>query len=453
MTAADLALPAGLDADTLAAAALVDAGPLDPELVPCAVCQIPAVAHGAAGEDAGHDHQVPAVWALALAAAAAADRAVMDDIVEYLDAGYVPSGAFGPRVSDAGACPRQIWYRERPPAGYVPRNDIDRRRAALGTIIHRAADTARAPRYPWRRYKMRIPIPGLDKPGEVDEYDPVLGLVVDDKTAGRLKWDLIGDDGPTDEQWRQLRIYGYALDAAGWPVRALRIIAINRDSGAEEHFDEDYDPELGLAALDDLIADATMIEAGVVPPRGGYGPRDWRCQWCPALHHCWQTARAAELGRSPESLIALGEHPEDPSIAWAAREVLALSRDRLELEKREKRAKALIQGIRPDIYGRDSDQPVEVYDDWSTSYGYKDAYERAAALAEALSSMLPDDVRPDLAELAVERKRSRSTAVRRPKDQRAAARRPRKPAALPAAESAGAQLAAQLALDTTETGI
>jgi CRISPR/Cas system-associated exonuclease Cas4 (RecB family) len=440
VTAPPLALPAGIDAEVLAAAALAEQGPLDLELAECKTCGQPAIAH----DDDEHPHEPTDAWLLARAAQLAADREVLDDIVEHLDAGYVPSGQFGPRVSDAGACPRAVWYRERPPAGYTPREDIDRRRAALGTLIHQAAEAARSARYPWRRYEMTVAIPGLDKPGRVDEYDPVLGLVIDDKTAGRAKWDMIGEDGPTAAQWSALRIYAYALDAAGYPVRLLRIIAINRDTGEEEHFDEEYDPAAGLAALDELVAVATMIEAGVTPPRAGYGPRDWRCQWCEALHHCWQTERAKELGRSPESLIALGEHPEDPSIAWAARAILDLSRERLALEKREKRAKALVQGIKPDVYGKDSAEPVEVYDDWSTSYGYKDAYEKAAALLEVLAALVPEDQRPDLAEVTVERKRTRNTAVRRPKDQRAAARRPRKPKGLPAAEAAGEQLAAQL---------
>ena len=440
MTAA-LALPAGLDPVVMEAAALIEQGPIDPEMVPCVDCTVPLALHSAS--ESGHWHDSPPAYRLALAAAAAADRPVMDDIVEHLAAGYMPSGEFGPRVSDAGACPRQVWYRERPPAGYVPRTDIDRRRAALGAVIHRAAEAARSVRYPWRRYEMPVAVPGLDKPGRVDEYDPVLGLVIDDMTAGRVKWDMVGDDGPA-EKWAQVRIYGYALEQAGWPVRTLRVIAINRDTGDEEPFDEDYDPELGLAALDELIAAATMIEAGVVPPRGGYGPKDWRCQWCPALEHCWQTGRAAELGRSPESLIALGEHPEDPSIAWVGREVLALSKARLELEKREKRAKALLQGIKPDIYGKDSEQPVEVFNDWNTSYGYKAAYEQAAALVDVLASLLPPDQRPDLAELTVGKKTAKTTAVRRPRAQRAASRRPRKPAELPAAEAAGERLAAQI---------
>jgi hypothetical protein len=443
---AALGLPPGIDETTMAAATLLDKGPIDPEMIPCAVCAEPPLVHGD-----GHEHQVPATYALAMAAAAAADRQVMDDIVEHLGSGYRPSGAFGPRVSDAGGCARAIWYRERPPAGYVPRTDIDQRRAALGKLIHLAADDARSARYPWRRYKLRVPIPGLDKPGEVDEYDPVLGLVVDDKTAGEYKWSVIGESGPTLEHWAQIRIYGYALDAIGWPVRTLRIIAINRDTGEEEHFDEDYDPADGLAALDELIAAATMIEAGAVPPRGGYGPKDWRCQWCPAMLHCWNVDLAARLERSPESVTILGEHPEDPSVAWAGREVLELSAQRLALEQREGRAKALLQGIRPDVYGKGSDQPVEVYTAPHTSYGYKDAYEQAASLVELLAALLPEDKRPDLTGLAVRKNRTYSTSVRRPKDDRAATRKPRKKKLIPAADAAGARLEAALEGNTSET--
>lgn len=433
MTAA-LELPAGLTVDMLAAAALVEAGPVDPLLAPCAACGEPPLVH-----DDAHTYHADAVWALALAAQDAADRPVMDDIVARLDAEHVPSGKTGPSPSDAGACRRALWYRDRPPADYTPRQ-IDERRAALGNLIHQAGAHARAVLYPWRCYEMVVAVPGLDRGGRVDEYDPVLGEVIDWKSAGQAKWQIIGDDGPTDDQWSQGRIYGYALDMAGYPVRRIRIIQINRDTGAEESFAEDYDPAAGLAALDALTEAATMIEAGVVPPRDGYGPRDWRCKWCPAMDHCWSTVRAAEVGRSPESLTILGEQPEDPSIAWAGRTVLTLSADRLAREKAEKRAKSLLQGIKPGTYGQDSDQPVEVYLDWSTSYAYKAAYEQLRALYE-----LPDDLRPPLAEVGeVEKKSSSTTAVRRPRAaKRAAARKPRGKA-LPAAEAAGAQLAAEI---------
>jgi hypothetical protein len=228
---------------------------------------------------------------------------------------------------------------------------------------------------------------------------------------------------------------------AGYPVRELEIMQVNRDTGDEEHFREEYDPARSLVALDSLVEAATMIEVGVVPPRDGLGPSDWRCEWCPALDHCWQTTRAKELGRSPESLVALGEVPDDPSIAWAAREVLRLSARRLELEKAEKLAKLLLQGITPGTYApKAPDGGVELYNDWTTSYGYKEAYERLRGLYE-----LPDDVRPPIEDVAdVPKKLTKNTAVRRPRaaDRAADRRRPKK--ALPAAEAAAESVAAQI---------
>jgi hypothetical protein len=440
VTAAALVLPDGLTVDMLAAAALVEAGPVDPELAPCAACGDPPIAH-----DNQHTYHPDPIWRLALQAQAAADRTVMDDIVAQLNTEHIPSGKTGPSPSDAGACRRALWYRDRPPADYTPRQ-IDERRAAIGTLIHAAGAHARSMRYPWRRYEMTVAIPGLDRGGRIDEYDPVFGEVVDWKTAGQAKWEIVGDDGPTPDMWAQPRIYAYALDMAGYPVRRIRIITINRDIGAEESFAEDHDPAKGLAALDALTEAATMIEAGVVPPRDGYGTRDWRCKWCPAMEHCWNVDRAAELGRSPESLTVLGERPDDPSIAWAGREAITLAGERLALEKREERAKGLLQGIRPGVYGADGDQPVEVFLDWHTSYGYKAAYERLAGLYE-----LPDEVRPPLAEVdEVPKKTTRKTAAKRVRAaKRAAARKPRGKA-LPAADAAGAQLAAQVAEETMQ---
>ncbi|WP_431935772.1 hypothetical protein [Micromonospora sp. RP3T] len=429
--------PAGVTAEVLEAAALLDAGPIDPELVPCATCAQPPLVH----DDVDHPHRPAPAYALALAAAAAEDRQVMADVVEHLDAAHVSSGRKGPSPSDAGKCRRQLWYRDRPPADYVPRV-IDSRRAALGTITHDAATAARSARYPWRQYKLRVAIPGLDRDGELDEYDPVLGRVIDWKTAGEAKWAIVGDDGPTGDQWDQGDIYAYALDFAGYPVRDVAIITINRDTGDEETFVRPYDPARSLAALDRLTEAATMVEAGVLPPRDGYGPRDWRCKWCPALDHCWQTARAAELGRSPVSLTLLGETPDDPSIAWAGREVLKVSAARLELEKLEDRAKDLVQGIAPRLYDEGApDGGVEVYDKWSTSYDYKGAYETLRDYYE-----LPDGVRPALEEVGeVKRNRSKKTAVKKPRAAtRAAARQPQKKKTT-AADQAATKVAAQLA--------
>ena len=86
------------------------------------------------------------------------------------------------------------------------------------------------------------------------DVDPVVGEITDNKTAGSYKWDVYGDDGPPDDAWGQVMIYGLALDELGYPVRTVRIIAVNRDTGAEEHFRRDYDPWEARDALDELVA-------------------------------------------------------------------------------------------------------------------------------------------------------------------------------------------------------
>lgn len=424
----------------LEAGALAEKGVIDPETVECVVCGVPAIVHfDQEDRPGGHLHQEPAPVALARAALASADRAVMDDIVEHQAAGYVPSGKTGPRVSDAGACRRQIQYRDRPPVDYMPRTDIDLRRAALGKLIHAAGEQARGTRYPWKRHELEIPIPGLDRPGRVDEYDPVLGEVADTKSAGRAKWDVVGEGGPTDDMWQQVRIYGFALDALGLPVRTLRIVAINRDTGAEESFFEDYDPGKGLAALDELVTVATAIDAGLDMPRDGNGPSDWRCQWCSALNHCWNTDQAAQLGRSPRSLTLLGEEPDDPSIIWAALELMRVAAARLALDKQEKLAQELIEGLPARAYGPErADGGVELYNKWSTGRAYKQAYEQLVGLyALALDG---DPKAPAVDTLPeVPTTKSKKTAVRRPK--READRKPRKKKTTPG-DAAAAVVAA-----------
>jgi hypothetical protein len=362
--------------------------------------------------------------ALAAAALAAADREVMADIVAHLAAAYTPSGRSGPRVSDFGSCRRSVWYREAPPDGFTPDPAQYDRQAALGTILHAAAATARAARYPWRWYEYELTIPGLDKPGRVDEYDPVLGVVSDLKTGGTRKWDRIGEDGPDGSVWGQVLIYGLALDAAGLPVRTVRIMVVNRDTGAEEHYVRDYDPAAARAALDELVELATALDFGVVPPRDGYGPStDWQCRSCFARSHCWNVAAAAEAARSPESYTVLGADPDDESIVWAAEQFLAAKAARSAADEAYEVAKALIQGIEPATYGE-----IVIDTGRSTTVEYKDGFERVVALYG-----LSEANRPPVAEIAEPTKKtSRYTTARRVR----AAQRGRKAKAPAAGEAA-----------------
>ncbi len=433
----------GVDALVLEAAALAEKGALDRTTAECGRCGVPQFAHD--DQEAGHGHELSAAWLLAEQALGAADRQVMDDVVEHLNAQYRPSGKSGPSPSDAGACRRQLWYRDHGHTlpDYTPNTEIDERRAALGSLVHRAAQEAGEARYPWRRYEMPIQIPGLERGGRIDCYDPVLGEVTDDQTAGRAKWQMFGDDGPTEAKWEQAAIYGYALAMQDMPVRTLRIIAINRDTGVEEHFHREFDPAFGLAALDKLLEVATVLEAGVMPPRDGFGPKHWMCEWCPALAHCWNVDAATKAGRSPESYTLLGPEPEDPSIVWAGRQALEAAAERLKWEKREKRAKALLQGLKARRYGADrEDGGIEITDSWNTSYGYKEAYETLRALYA-----LPEAQRPPVAELP-DVPVSRSVTQKPKKPGRAATRAGGRPRKQTAAEKAATATAAAVVTPT-----
>jgi len=234
----------------------------------------------------------------------------------------------------------------------VPDPPQYRRQAALGGIIHDRAAEVRAKRYPWRRYEFEVTIPGLDKKGRVDEYDPILGEVTDNKTVGVRKWEYVGDDGPAESAWGQGLLYALALDAMGLPVQTVRIIVINRDTGGEEHFRRPYDPTAAQRVLDDLVELATMLDLGVVPPRDGTGPgTDWQCRSCFALSHCWNVDAAAAAGRLPESYTLLGEEPSDETIAWAAEQLMVARRAVKAAKAAEDAAKDLMEGIEPGEYG------------------------------------------------------------------------------------------------------
>lgn len=429
-----------VDRLVLAAGALAEPGTIDRESIPCDVCGMPAAIHPGlilVLADPGHAHQVPAAYELALRALAAEERDFMDDVAEGLAAEYTPSGSRSPRPSDAGSCERSVWYRLNPPVDYVPRTDIDQRKAALGSIIHKAGETYRPAFYPWRYFEMPIRVPGLDGTYRVDEYDPVTGTVFDTKSAGDPKWMILAN-GPTDSMWDQVRIYAWALYLAGYPVRRLCIVTIRRDDGREEKHWEEFDPEVCALALGVLVALGTALDAGVTPDRAGRGPRDWKCQWCPAMNHCWNVEQAKNAGRGPVSLTILGPTPEEDAIVWAAREFLRVSKDRKDLEDREKFLKDLLQGLPKGTYGAGrEDGGIEITDKPTTSVGYKEYVDLLLALWE-----LPEDQRPALAELPGPNVTKSVTQSAKPAKRAAAAKTARKRKPSPAAAAAAAAEAA-----------
>lgn len=89
-------------------------------------------------------------------------------------------GKFGVGPSDASSCRKSIQYRENPPEDYTPLAQ-DKKEAVMGTIIEDGWRKVMRFHAPWMRFGVKIHVPGLDKPGEADAYDPRLRRIIDCK--------------------------------------------------------------------------------------------------------------------------------------------------------------------------------------------------------------------------------------------------------------------------------
>jgi hypothetical protein len=315
--------------------------------------------------------------------------------------------------SDASSCRKAIQYRERPPADYTP-VPTDKRAALMGTLIHEGVRRIRKRRYPWRQYEVVCHVPGLDRPGKCDEYDELLGIVFDLKTAGDWKWDLIAESGPPLSEWEQVMLYALALIRAGKYVREVRIVYVQRANGRDEVFIRPYDEKIALAALNRLTAVLDGLHAGIDLPRDEPGPTlSAICRtYCPARDHCWGVTEAEKAGRSPESWTLIHD---DADVEWA----LSVYDEHRAIEsaaKKEKaKAKALLEGVElghygPFFYGESGGRLLDPVPDY-------------AARAEQLERLyaLPDDRRPALVDLPMPTVQKRSSVSIAVKKQRAAA--------------------------------
>lgn len=222
------------------------------------------------------------------------------------------AGQFGVGPSDIGSCRKRIEYRENPPPDFEP-IDVDHASAYEGTLLHDGITKARRARYPWRKFGVVVHVPGLDRPGEADEVDPILGLCVDYKTAGSYKWDMVGDYGPPESEWDQVFMYGLGLEDAGIPVEHVELHYYNRENFRNpERFRRPYSRARALAAVQRLHAILDDLDAGRELPRDESGPSTSSiCRnWCEAVLHCWNVAEADLNRRSPESWLLVHDDPD-----------------------------------------------------------------------------------------------------------------------------------------------
>jgi hypothetical protein len=283
-----------------------------------------------------------------------ARRDITDEINAYQQrqrdraVGKRAEGEWGVGPSDASSCPRKIQYRERPPEGFIPLPE-DKRAAAVGTAIHEAAAKARKATYPWREHEVRIDVPGLDRQGAFDEYDPITATLIDWKTRGEWTWDRDGQSGPPEEEWEQAMIYALALIEQGKPVRTVKIEAVNRENGRNETHTRNYDEAFARRGLAKLVGYATALDAGLDLPRTRSGPTDDPlCKRCSARVHCWNMDAAVEAGRSPEGWTLI----HDDADAEYALQTYDAARDaEKEAATAKREARVLLDGLTKGEYG------------------------------------------------------------------------------------------------------
>jgi len=348
--------------DRARARKIIAAGyPIGPRMHPC-ICTAPRHTHSGAKFTGGHEptgcrrYRRDNADALAEKAMEADRSDVLDDIVAWHTSLYprpkpTPGGwSIGP--SDIGNCRRRIQLRERPPADLI-RNDVDESAAVLGDIWHDVTRRARQYRYPWRKYEFELAIPGLDRPGRCDEYDPLTATGVDYKTLSEYQWEVIGDHGAHEKHWGQLAVYCYALTCLGYEVTVMRIIYIRRATGECEYHDRPYSEAYAKDALAELTSTALALDLGQELPRDGRGPSsDIICsKFCDVRDYCWNVKAAEAAGRSPESYTLLGEHPEREAIEWAAAQARDWKDNESEATREYKAAVPLLGGVPDGTYG------------------------------------------------------------------------------------------------------
>lgn len=338
-----------------------DGYPIGPRLYPCA-CGQPRHTHSGAKLTGGNTttgcrrYRRDTADALAEKAMTADRTTVLDDIVAWHTTVYprpkpTPDGlGIGP--SDISTCRKRIQLRERPPADIVY-NDVDESAATLGSIFHDVTRRARQHLYPWRRYEFEVPIPSLDRPGRMDEYDPITAVGTDYKSSGEYSWEILGAYGPREDHFKQLAIYCYALTCLGYEVHVMRLIYIRRATGESEIFDRPYSEEYAKSALGELTATALALDLGEDLPRDGRGPTsDAICaRHCPMRDYCWNVEAAAAAGRTPESYTILGPHPQLAEIEWAAAQARDWKDNENEAAREYKAAIPLLGGLPDGTYG------------------------------------------------------------------------------------------------------
>lgn len=265
-----------------------------------------------------------------------------------------PGWSVGP--SDLSGCLKAVEFRERPPEGHQP-IPLPKDAADIGTMLHEEYTRARRRRYPWRRFKVPVLVPGLDRPGEADEIDEVIGRVTDYKSAGDWKWEQVGQDGPPEAEWKQVATYAFGLAEAGTlDPHDLEIIYINRENGRVERFLRPYSRSYALVAVGELTSILDALDAGRPLPRVRAGDEllgptvNALCaRHCEHVRTCWDLDNVP-ADRNPEGWL-LARDDADGAIT-ATLQVYDTNRGvAKDAAKQKDYARVLLEGVDAGRYG------------------------------------------------------------------------------------------------------
>lgn len=204
------------------------------------------------------------------------------------------------RVSSLTGCTRQAWYKT---VQATPLEKPSRHWARLrGSIFHQALQ-AMAGRDAIAERRFVVSLASFGVPawiaGQVDHYDPDLGVICDYKTVnanGRRLHKM--EDLPHEHHRAQVWIYAWLLEQSGWPYpSAARIVYM--DMGDVRLTDVPLPTAEGRRAVAQrIVAKAkTIVEAGEAGPSGD--PKQaWECRYCLFKKGCPDRDKIAENGRS-----------------------------------------------------------------------------------------------------------------------------------------------------------
>jgi len=185
------------------------------------------------------------------------------------------------RVSSLTGCTRQAWYRI---TQHTPLEKPGRHWARLrGSIFHRALENmAGKDIVAERRFVVSLQPFGVDVwiAGQVDNYDPVTGVLTDLKTINSFGRSLHKMDLPQEHHKVQLWIYCWLLAQSGWPYPdAAQIIYV--DMGKVRKTSVPLPTADGQVMIERRLVEKAkaIAEAEAAGPQGD--PRaEWMCRYC-----------------------------------------------------------------------------------------------------------------------------------------------------------------------------